>query len=271
MKEEGLRFNEGKLRVDLITPEITKGIAEVLTFGANKYGDSNWCKGQKWSKVIASLKRHLLAIESGEDFDKESGLKHINHVLCNAGFLTTYYKTHPEYDDRQTLIFDKKIALDIDGVLADFNMAVKIKYGIEKEPSAWYYSYRFNPSMWEELKKDQSFWVDEIKPYFDGTELPFEPVCYVTHRHVPQLWCEQWLEKNNFPCAPVHVVDGSKSTILKNMVDEDKVDWFVDDKYDNFVDLNKSGVFTYLLDRPWNRRYNVGHKRIFDLKDLMLK
>ena len=269
MKEQGLRYNEGKLRVDLITPEITEAIAKVLTAGSLKYNDHNWEKGMSWSKVIASLKRHLLAFEKGIDTDEEDQLRHIDHLLCNAGFLATYYKTHPEYDDRQQLFFDKRVALDLDGVLCDFNTAVRKKFNIESEPSSWFYSYKFNPQMWEELKKDKTFWIDEIQPYFDGHTIPFEPVCYVTHRHIPKEWCEIWLEKNGFPCAPVHVVDGSKVPILKEMVDNDKLDWFVDDKYDNFLELNKAGVFTYLMDRPWNSRYEVGHRRLYNLKDLV--
>jgi hypothetical protein len=31
-----------KLRYDLIPPQALKALAEVLTFGANKYADNNW-------------------------------------------------------------------------------------------------------------------------------------------------------------------------------------------------------------------------------------
>ena len=40
----GLRANKGKLRFDLIPPEMDKAVAEVLTQGATKYGDRNWEK-----------------------------------------------------------------------------------------------------------------------------------------------------------------------------------------------------------------------------------
>lgn len=260
----GLRFNEGKLRYDLIHPKSLKGLVSVLTAGANKYAERNWEKGMKWSNVISSLKRHLSAIELGEDYDKETGMLHADHLQCNAHFLSAYYSIYPQGDDRPNTYFNKRIALDIDGVLADFNEAVKSKYGISNDPTAWYYSYKFNSAMWEELKNDKDFWVNQVKPYFDGTELPFEPVCYITHRSVPKEWCEEWLEINHFPCVPVHVVNGSKLEVFKTV----NVDIFVDDKYDNFVELNNNSVFTYLLDREWNRRYDVGHKRIYSLNEL---
>lgn len=262
----GLRYNEGKLRYDLIHPKSIEGLVSVLTVGANKYAERNWENGMKWSNVIASLKRHLSAIESGEDYDKETGLLHADHLQCNAHFLSAYYSIYPQGDDRPNTFFDKRVALDIDGVLADFNVAVRKKFNIENTPHAWYYSYKFN-GIWKELNNDKNFWVN-MPPYFDGSELPFEPVCYVTHRGVPKEWCEEWLEKNHFPCVPVHVVhNGDKTQVLK----ESNVDVFVDDKYDNFKELNKNGIFTYLLDREWNRRYNVGHKRIYSLDDILTK
>lgn len=53
--------------------------------------------------LIGSIKRHLNAIEKGEDYDQESGLLHIGHVLCNAMFLSEYYRTNRSMDDRFNL------------------------------------------------------------------------------------------------------------------------------------------------------------------------
>jgi uncharacterized HAD superfamily protein len=263
-KGTGLRYNDGKLRYDLVHPKALKGLVSVLTMGATKYAERNWERGMKWSNVIASLKRHLAAIEAGEDYDKESLALHADHLQCNAHFLSAYYSIYPQGDDRPNTYFDKRVGLDIDGVIADFNAAARERYNISNNPYAWYYSYKFDSKMWEELKKDKGFWLD-IPPYFDGTELPFEPVAYVTHRSVPKEWCEEWLEKNHFPCVPVYVVNGSKLDVIKSL----NLDIFVDDKYANFTELNNNGVFTYLLDREWNRRYDVGHKRIYSLKEVM--
>lgn len=107
IKHEGLRANSGKLRFDLLHPFAQQELVKVLTFGALKYEDRNWEKGMSWSSVIASLKRHLNAIEMGEDIDPESGELHAAHVACNAHFLTAYYKIYPQGDDRREGLIEK--------------------------------------------------------------------------------------------------------------------------------------------------------------------
>jgi hypothetical protein len=99
-KGTGIRHNEGKLRLDLIPPFATKEIGRVFTTGAGKYPERNWEKGMKWTTVIASLKRHLLEFELGEDMDPETGHYHMAHLATNAMFLLEYYKIYPEGDDR---------------------------------------------------------------------------------------------------------------------------------------------------------------------------
>lgn len=90
--KEGLRFDQGKLRMELIPPEPIRGLAEVLSFGARKYADRNWELGMDWSRCLGSLKRHLQEWEEGKQFDKETGLAHLDHIICNAVFLSTYEK-----------------------------------------------------------------------------------------------------------------------------------------------------------------------------------
>lgn len=87
---EGLRYDSGKLRFDLIPPEADIALAEILTFGARKYADRNWELGMDWSRCVASLKRHLSRWESGEVTDPETGKPHLWHLLCNVAFLVTY-------------------------------------------------------------------------------------------------------------------------------------------------------------------------------------
>ncbi len=98
----GDKNDDGKNRLDLIPPAATEGVGLVLTFGAKKYAPYNWTKGIKYSKIIAAMKRHLLAIESGEDRDQESGLLHADHIACNAAFLQTFMRHihNAEFDDR---------------------------------------------------------------------------------------------------------------------------------------------------------------------------
>jgi len=98
--DQGLRYNTGKPRVDLLDPMALEGTAVVLTYGATKYAERNWEKGMAWSKVIASLLRHVFLFMKGEDIDKESGLPHVDHIGTNAMFLQRYYRTHKDKDDR---------------------------------------------------------------------------------------------------------------------------------------------------------------------------
>ena len=39
---DGTKHDAGKPRMDLIPPRAEMLLAEVLTFGANRYGDDNW-------------------------------------------------------------------------------------------------------------------------------------------------------------------------------------------------------------------------------------
>ena len=47
-----------------------------------------------------------------------------------------------------------------------------------------------------------------------------------------------------------------------------KIDIYVDDRFTNFVELNKAGICCYLFDAPHNQRYSVGYKRIKNLSEL---
>jgi len=94
------RSDAGKARLDLLSPVAMEGTAQILGFGAVKYAAHNWRKGMAWSRCLASLMRHLLAFMGGEDYDKESGLPHIDHVACNVMFLQQYFRTNKDLDDR---------------------------------------------------------------------------------------------------------------------------------------------------------------------------
>ena len=137
MEEKGLRFNKGKTRHDLVPSFAQEQYAKVLTKGAEKYAERNWEKGMEWSKVLASMKRHILAYESGEDYDPETGLLHMSHVMCNAAFLTEYYKIYPQGDDRPHKYLNRpRIGLDIDEVLADW-VGHWTKHFGQEVPETW--------------------------------------------------------------------------------------------------------------------------------------
>ena len=86
----GLRYDTGKLRLDLIPPEWLEALASVLTVGATKYAPRNWEKGMAWSKVYGPLMRHVLAWLKGERDDSETKQAHMAHVAWNALALMVY-------------------------------------------------------------------------------------------------------------------------------------------------------------------------------------
>jgi len=116
----------------------------------------------------------------------------------------------------------------------------------------------------KEICNDKDFWMN-IKVKTPPSAIPFEPTCYITHRPIPNELTEEWLDRNNYPVAPVYTVEkGHKHEVAL----AEKLDVFVDDSYDNFVELNSAGVLCYLFDAPHNRRYDVGFKRIKSLNEI---
>lgn len=86
---KSLKYDDGKVRMDLVPLECVESIAKVLTYGAKKYADNSWQDlPDFWKRYKAALLRHLTALDKGELIDKESGLYHIDQVLTNAMFLS---------------------------------------------------------------------------------------------------------------------------------------------------------------------------------------
>jgi hypothetical protein len=96
----GIKHDESKRRMDLVPTSLVSSVARILEFGARKYGDNNWRKGLKWSRVYAALQRHLADFWEGNDLDSESGLPHLYHAACNIAFLIEFYDKRKDLDDR---------------------------------------------------------------------------------------------------------------------------------------------------------------------------
>lgn len=265
-KETGLRYNSGKIRHDLVEPFALNELARVYTKGAEKYAPHNYLKGMSWTTVLASLKRHLNAFERGEDFDHETFCYHSAHIAWNAMALTSYYKFCPEFDDRLHNVLPKKrIGLDIDETICGFINGWCEKHNCSV-PSFWSFDYEMKEKM-DEMSKDEDFWLN-LKPIIDPKDLPFEPDCYISTRTIPVELTKAWISKNGFPCAPVIHVKPNESKVqaAKDM----NLDWFFDDSYKQYIDLNKNGICCFLITAEHNKRYNVGFKRVDSLKEFGL-
>lgn len=101
LNEQGLKFDDGKLPIHLIPPEAIDAMAERLRFGAKKYGEHNWSKGIKFSKLFSATMRHAWAHWRGEDIDKDSGLCNLSGVLINVAFMIAFTRRgRKDLDDR---------------------------------------------------------------------------------------------------------------------------------------------------------------------------
>lgn len=102
-KEEGLKYDQNKLRYDLLPMEAIEPIIEILMFGAKKYEAYNWTKGIRYSRIFGALMRHLWAWWRGETNDPESGKNHLAHAGCCLFFLLSYsVRSMKQFDDRPT-------------------------------------------------------------------------------------------------------------------------------------------------------------------------
>ena len=81
------KADNGKLRLDLVSPKIIEEIGKVRTFGAQKYGDNDGWKKVGVQRYEAALLRHLNEYRKGNYIDEESGLSHLAHIACNLMFI----------------------------------------------------------------------------------------------------------------------------------------------------------------------------------------
>jgi uncharacterized HAD superfamily protein len=252
-----------------------------------KYAANNWLQGMSWNKCYASALRHSNAWARGEDYDYDkncpdcqkstiggewncknhTGELHSALAAWNWDAITSYYKWFPQGDDRlHTLLPPRKIGLDIDEVLADWVGAWIKKFDLHV-PSSWFFDYeilkRFD--VLKEAGELDDFYLN-LEPKIKPEDIPFEPHCYVTSRPVSSEITIKWLEKHKFPTRPVITVPVATSKV--KVIKDAGVDVFVDDRYDNYEELNRNGICCYLFDAPHNQRYDVGYRRIKSLKEL---
>lgn len=103
-----LRYNENKIQTREIDPNFILGIGQVLTKSREKYDHYNWCKPTQLSTPYESMMRHILAFQSGEDFDKETSAHHLLHAATNLMFMYYHITNNPEESDDRFFKKDKK-------------------------------------------------------------------------------------------------------------------------------------------------------------------
>jgi len=76
---------EGKSRPDLFSPFALERVGEWMRLGSLKYAEYNWMKGMNYSRVVASLYRHLMKYMQRDDSEDN-----LAAIIVNASFLMHY-------------------------------------------------------------------------------------------------------------------------------------------------------------------------------------
>ena len=99
-EEQAMRFNTGKPQLSYVISAryAIEGAAAVMEAGAHKYARDNWKKGMDAEAIIDCMVRHLSKFLDGEELDDETGLPHVDHVLCNAIFLSYHHNKRKPND-----------------------------------------------------------------------------------------------------------------------------------------------------------------------------
>ena len=302
---QGKRYNKGKNRYSLLPTNALRKVTEVYTKGAHKYstyvdekgnvilgkdipfnelsskkltllddGANNWRKGMPFMDLLDSHQRHIEAYKALEDIDPELKTHHLANAIFNLMAILELEDYMPHLDNRVRAYEYSytRIALDIDGVLADFVGAWQEKFNVKEVPEHWNFDINFKEKLFS-VKEDKDFWLN-IKPLCDPKSIPFEPACYVTSRIIPNEWSKEWLDKWGFPTTPVFTVGHDKSKV--DILLDNNIDIFVDDRYENIIDIlrqsNSKGrrIHCYLYDAKYNRRYTqLNNIRITDLQQIV--
>ena len=98
---EGMKYDNDKLRLDLLPFDALMEVAEVYSMGAKKYSDRNWEKGLQYMRVVGALLRHLFAWILGEERAKDDKQRHLASVVwCGLALLTYELREMKSFDDR---------------------------------------------------------------------------------------------------------------------------------------------------------------------------
>ncbi len=96
----GVKHDDGKPDMSLLSGIALLKIAQVMSFGKKKYSAHNWRGGFVWSRPLAASLRHIFAYLGGEDKDSETGVSHLAHACCCLFFVLEFEETHKNLDDR---------------------------------------------------------------------------------------------------------------------------------------------------------------------------
>ncbi len=84
----GRKFDGNKIQYGLLPPIALKSVAEILTYGAEKYEPDNWKRvPDAKRRYFDAAQRHIWSWKEGEQNDLETNKHHIAHAICCLMFL----------------------------------------------------------------------------------------------------------------------------------------------------------------------------------------
>lgn len=96
-----IKYDQNKPKLSQFPREAMEAVAEVMEYGARKYGKGTWNRVEIQRYIDAGA-RHLYAMqdidENGKEcinlskIDEESGLEHLYHLACNVVYAVALYK-----------------------------------------------------------------------------------------------------------------------------------------------------------------------------------
>jgi hypothetical protein len=146
-----------------------------------------------------------------------------------------------------------KISCDLDDTIFSFYEYYYSKFGIPKTDRD------ITKNVIGPLKKDKEFWINQ--PIL---RIPtFEITQYTTSRVIPKRWIKEQLAIHHLQASPVYQIKGFGLSKY-SMVKKQSCNLHIDDSIGVFIDLNKKGIPTLLIDTPYNREWGpIG--RIYSL------
>lgn len=115
MEEKALRYDQGKPDWTLLDFPSIESAVRVMEYGATKYARENWkntCDDPR--QHIRCAFRHLIALASGEEIDKESNERHAGHVICNMMMYMFHVKDDRKINYRKSICQDDCVGTKLD-------------------------------------------------------------------------------------------------------------------------------------------------------------
>lgn len=100
MTRDHTKAKAHKPRPELLPPIALLQVADVMRFGASKYGARSYAEGASTDRLMGSALRHLLSFQASIDIDEESSLPHLAHAAANILIMLDLIARGKLKDDR---------------------------------------------------------------------------------------------------------------------------------------------------------------------------